>query len=52
VEAELTGWLVEHEYESVDLLRGSATQVTSGNPSVFERANYIQTLHSWTAAPA
>ena len=30
-------------------LRGSATQATSGDPSAFERANYIQTLHSWSA---
>ena len=49
VEAELIAWLTEHDYESVTQLRGSATQVTSGDPSAFERANYIQTLQSWTA---
>jgi dihydroorotate dehydrogenase (fumarate) len=38
-----------HDYDSVSQLRGSATQVTSGDPAAFERANYIQTLHSWTA---
>jgi dihydroorotate dehydrogenase (fumarate) len=48
VEAELVAWLEEHEYESVAQLRGSATQATSGDPSTFERANYIQVLHSWT----
>jgi dihydroorotate dehydrogenase (fumarate) len=52
VEAGLTAWLADHDYESVEQLRGSATQATSGDPSVFERANYIQTLHSWTASPA
>jgi dihydroorotate dehydrogenase (fumarate) len=49
VEAELTAWLVAHDYESVDQLRGSATQATSGDPSAFERANYMRTLHSWSA---
>jgi dihydroorotate dehydrogenase (fumarate) len=49
VEAELVGWLAEHDYESVSQLRGSATQVTSGDAAAFERANYIQTLHSWAA---
>ena len=52
VEAELTAWLADNDYESVEQLRGSATQATSGDPSAFERANYIQTLHSWTARTA
>ena len=50
VEAELTAWMEEHEYESVAQLRGSATQATSGDPSAFERANYMQMLHSWSSA--
>jgi len=49
VEAELETWMAEHDYDSVSQLRGSATQATSGDPAAFERANYIQTLHSWTA---
>ena len=51
VEAELTAWMAEHEYESVTQLRGSATQVTSGDPSAFERANCLQVLHSWASPP-
>jgi dihydroorotate dehydrogenase (fumarate) len=49
VEAELRAWMNEHEYESVDQLRGSATQASVENPSAFERANYMQTLRSWVA---
>jgi dihydroorotate dehydrogenase (fumarate) len=49
VEAQLTAWMDEHDYESVAQLRGSATQATSGDPSAFERANYVQILHSWSA---
>ena len=49
VEAELRAWMVEHEYESVDQLRGSASQATTDDPSAFERANYMHTLRSWVA---
>ena len=49
VEAELRAWMTEHEYESVEQLRGSASHATAENPSAFERANYIRTLRSWVA---
>jgi dihydroorotate dehydrogenase (fumarate) len=49
VEAGLRTWLIDHEYESVEQLRGSASQATAENPSAFERANYMQTLRSWVA---
>jgi dihydroorotate dehydrogenase (fumarate) len=47
VEAELRAWLTEREYDSVDQLRGSASQATVDDPSAFERANYMATLRSW-----
>ena len=49
LEAELRAWMEEHGYDSVAQLRGSASHATSANPSAFERANYMRTLHSWTA---
>ena len=49
VEAELRAWMTDHEYESVEQLRGSASQATAENPSAFDRANYMQTLRSWVA---
>jgi len=52
VELALRSWLAEHEYESVDQLRGSASQATAENPSAFERANYMQTIRSWVAPEA
>ena len=39
----------DHDYDSVTQLRGSASYATSDDPSAFERANYMKTLHSWTA---
>jgi dihydroorotate dehydrogenase (fumarate) len=51
IEAELQAWLGEHEYGSVTQLRGSASQGSVDDPTSFERAQYIRTLHSW-ATPA
>ena len=50
IEAGLRAWLEEHEYESVAQLRGCATQASVADPSAFERANYLRTIHSWPAA--
>ena len=49
VEAELRAWMAEHEYASVSELRGSASAATVEDPSAFERANYMATLHSWAS---
>ena len=43
--------MTEREYESVDQLRGSASQATVEDPTAFERANYMKTLRSWAPAP-
>jgi dihydroorotate dehydrogenase (fumarate) len=51
VEVELQDWATEREYESVGQLRGSASQATAEDPSAFERANYMQTIRSWTTPP-
>lgn len=48
VEAELLAWLTEHEYTSVEELRGSASAATVEDPGAFERANYMATIRSWT----
>ncbi len=50
MERDLVAWMTEHEYESVAQLRGSATQAAVADPAAFERANYMRTLRSWTAA--
>jgi dihydroorotate dehydrogenase (fumarate) len=50
VESEMRAWMDEREYVSVAQLRGSASRAAVANPSAFERANYMQTLHSWSAS--
>ena len=51
IETELVEWLEEHEYESVAQLRGSATQASIEDPSMFERGNYMTALRSWATPP-
>ena len=52
VERELVQWMDTNEYESVEQLRGSVSYGASDDPSAFERANYLKTLHSWNAPEA
>jgi dihydroorotate dehydrogenase (fumarate) len=46
VEVGLRDWMDRHHYETVDQLRGRASQRTVPDPGAFERANYIRTLAS------
>ncbi len=45
--AGLRNWLEDHEYESVDQMRGSMSLRHCPDPSVFERANYLRVLQLW-----
>ena len=45
--AEMTQWMIEREYVSVDQLRGSVSRRSVPDPEVYQRANYFQVLHSW-----
>jgi dihydroorotate dehydrogenase (fumarate) len=44
---DMARWLIEHEYQSLDQLRGSLSQVNCGAPAAFERANYIRVVTSY-----
>jgi dihydroorotate dehydrogenase (fumarate) len=45
----LQRWLDANEYESIEQLKGSAAQHTGPDPTGFERANYLQSLASYTS---
>jgi dihydroorotate dehydrogenase (fumarate) len=49
---ELESWLVEHEYESLDQLRGSMNLLRCPDPAAHERANYVTILQSWRSQGA
>lgn len=40
-------WLTQHDYESVDQLRGAMNASAVADPEAFERAQYMEVLHSW-----
>lgn len=43
----LRHWMDDHEYETVDQMRGSMSHRNCPDPSVFERANYLRVLQLW-----
>lgn len=48
LEEDLGDWLEEHEYESVQQMRGSMSSQAVTEPAAFERANYMKVLSSYT----
>ncbi|MCO5043714.1 MAG: dihydroorotate dehydrogenase-like protein [Kiritimatiellae bacterium] len=46
---DLEFWMREHEYDSVEQLKGCMSQKHVEDPTAFERANYIKTLGSYIA---
>jgi dihydroorotate dehydrogenase (fumarate) len=44
IERDLIAWMEEHEYESVEQLKGSLSQKNCPNPSEFERAQYMRAI--------
>ncbi len=48
---DLTAWMVEKGYDSVDQLRGSMSQQNCPQPAAFERGNYMKALTKFTGKP-
>jgi dihydroorotate dehydrogenase (fumarate) len=46
IEAGVLEWMVKHEYESVQQMKGSISQIRCPNPSAFERAQYMKAVKS------
>ena len=46
--SDLNAWLEEHEYESVEQLKGSISQEHAIEPAAYERANYVNVLDSFS----
>jgi dihydroorotate dehydrogenase (fumarate) len=44
---QMVQWMEEHEYESLNTMRGSMSYVNIADPAQFERANYMKVLHSY-----
>jgi dihydroorotate dehydrogenase (fumarate) len=48
IERDLTQWLDEHEYESLQQVKGSLSQKNCAEPAAFERAQYMKALTGYT----
>jgi dihydroorotate dehydrogenase (fumarate) len=45
----MEAWMTEHEYVSVQQMRGSMSQGAVAEPAAYERANYMKVLNSFNA---
>jgi dihydroorotate dehydrogenase (fumarate) len=52
IERDLAAWMEEHEYESVEQLKGSMSQKHCPDPGAFERAQYLRALSGFNLPPA
>ncbi|GCE06543.1 dihydroorotate dehydrogenase [Dictyobacter aurantiacus] len=50
IRTDMQWWMDEHEYPSLDLMRGSMSQQAVAEPAAFERANYLRVLDSFIRA--
>lgn len=49
IEKDLVTWMEDHEYESVEQLKGSLSQKNCDDPSAFERAQYMRAISTYPA---
>ena len=49
IHLELEQWLDEHDYDSIEQLKGSVSQQHAIDPSAYERANYVQVLDNYSS---
>ncbi|HZS18747.1 MAG TPA: dihydroorotate dehydrogenase-like protein [Candidatus Udaeobacter sp.] len=47
IEREMREWMEEHEYESVEQIKGIMSQKNCPNPTAFERAQYTRALSTY-----
>jgi len=50
IQKDLATWMEQHEYESVQQMLGSLSQKNCPDPSAFERAQYMRTIHFYQPA--
>ncbi len=44
---KMKNWMIENGYESIRSMKGTLSQSRCENPSAFERAQYIKTIHQY-----
>lgn len=51
IKKEMQLWMEEHEYKSIEQMRGSMSQQRVTDPEAFERSNYMKILNSYKQDP-
>lgn len=49
--ADIEKWMADHEYSSIQQMKGSLSQQHVAEPAAFERANYMKVLNSFKDLP-
>jgi len=49
IERQLREWMVDHDYVSVEQMRGAVASDAAADPAAYERANYIGNIASFTS---
>lgn len=49
LKSELANWLEDHEYQSLQQMKGSMSFLKCPDPSPFNRASYIRVLQTWSS---
>jgi dihydroorotate dehydrogenase (fumarate) len=49
--ADMEKWMVEHDYDSIQQMKGSLSLKSVKAPAAFERVNYMKVLHSYRELP-
>ena len=52
LEREMREWLEDHEYESVEQIKGIMSQKNCPDPTAFERAQYTRALKTYPKSPS
>src|SRR6266545_6169354 len=52
IERGMREWMEEHEYESIEQIKGIMSQKNCADPSAFERAQYMRALSTYPKASA
>jgi len=47
IEQEMKNWMEEHEYDSIEQMKGSMSQEHCADPAAFERAQYMRALSAY-----
>jgi dihydroorotate dehydrogenase (fumarate) len=52
LEREIREWLEDHEYESIEQIKGIMSQKSCPDPTAFERAQYTRALKNYPRSPS